>query len=395
MKVDKSKWKQLPLGEICEILNGYAFKSSLYIPENGLRVIRIANVQDGYISDELPQYYPLSYEQELNKYILYEGDLLMSLTGNVGRVGILPKEMLPAMLNQRVACLRLKQNYVKKFLYYRFRYREFISDCSQASKGIAQLNLSTEWLKKYIISIPSINVQNTIASELDALQEVIDGYREQMADLDALAQSIFIDTFGHVSINDKEWPIIHLGKLGSFKNGLNFDKQERGVKIKVIGVGDFKDLKRLDDFENISLIELTNISEEYLLRNEDIIFVRSNGNKNLVGRCLEVFPGSEAISYSGFCIRFRKNSDINNSYLLGILTDKEYKTAHILKSNGIGIQNINQKILTNLPIPVPPIELQQHFATQVEAIEQQKDLIRQQLADAEMLLSERMQYYFS
>lgn len=115
----------------------------------------------------------------------------------------------------------------------------------------------------------------------------------------------------------------------------------------------------------------------------------------MVGRCLEVFPNNTEVTFSGFCIRFRKSVEIINKYLISLLTDIEFKNTHILKSNGIGIQNINQKLLSSLPIPVPPIDIQKKYAIQVEAIEKQKELIRQQLTDAETLMAERMQYYFS
>ena len=71
-------------------------------------MIRIANVQDGFISDEKPCFYPDCSDDEIGKYMLQEGDLLISLTGNVGRVGLLTKEFLPAALNQRVSCIRIK-----------------------------------------------------------------------------------------------------------------------------------------------------------------------------------------------------------------------------------------------------------------------------------------------
>lgn len=95
------------IGDICDILNGYAFKSNNYAT-SGIRIIRIANVQKGYIEDSSPQFYPLSSQKEIERYMLCKGDLLMSLTGNVGRVATLTSDMLPAALNQRVACLRIK-----------------------------------------------------------------------------------------------------------------------------------------------------------------------------------------------------------------------------------------------------------------------------------------------
>ena len=252
-----------------------------------------------------------------------------------------------------------------------------------------------KFLKELIISFPSLLNQQAIVAELDALQAMIDGYKAQIADFDALVQSIFLDTFGDVAANNKSWDIIPMGQLGNFKNGLNYSKGERGKSLKVIGVGDFQNIKSLSSFDHISSIEVEYIPQEYLLHNEDIVFVRSNGNKNLVGRCLEVFPNDTEVTFSGFCIRFRKSVDIINKYLIALLTDIGFKKAHILKSNGIGIQNINQKLLSNLLIPIPPIDMQKEYAAQVEAIENQKELLRQQLVDAETLMAERMQYYFS
>ncbi len=98
--------EKIRIGDACEILNGYAFKSDKYV-DDGIRIIRIANVQKGYVEDNTPAFYPMD-STGLEKYLLKEGDLLMSLTGNVGRVAVLEKQFLPAALNQRVACLRLK-----------------------------------------------------------------------------------------------------------------------------------------------------------------------------------------------------------------------------------------------------------------------------------------------
>ncbi len=104
--------KRVKLGDVCEILNGFAFKSADYV-NSGIRIIRIANVQKGYIEDIDPAFYPID-SVGLEKYMLEEGDLLVSLTGNVGRVAFLGKQFLPAALNQRVACLRLKSDRISK-----------------------------------------------------------------------------------------------------------------------------------------------------------------------------------------------------------------------------------------------------------------------------------------
>ena len=177
-----SHYENLPNGwSVCrisdigiKILNGYAFKSKLYIDE-GIKVIRITNVQDGYVCDDDPKYYPLDYSAELQKYMLYENDLLMSLTGNVGRVGFLHKEMLPAALNQRVGCLRGGEGIIcKEFLYYYLQTDSFKHDCLDSAKGVAQLNISTEWLKEYKILLPPYLEQRRITKKISEIFSLID-----------------------------------------------------------------------------------------------------------------------------------------------------------------------------------------------------------------------------
>jgi type I restriction enzyme S subunit len=83
-------WTYKKLGEVCEILNVFAFKSERYTGQ-GIRVLQITNVQKGLIVDDDPKYYPFDEEANIKQYMLKEGDLLMSLTRNVGRVGLLQK----------------------------------------------------------------------------------------------------------------------------------------------------------------------------------------------------------------------------------------------------------------------------------------------------------------
>ena len=193
-------WTYKKLEDVCFVLNGFAFKSERYV-EHGIRVLRITNVQKGAIVDNDPKFYPLDEVLSIKQYILNEGDLLMSLTGNVGRVGLLQSDLLPAALNQRVACLRIKTNNVLlKYLFHLFNSDRFEKDCIFNAAGIAQKNLSTEWLKKYSIPVPPLSEQQRIVSELDLLSSIIEKKKAQLKEYDQLAQSIFYDMFGDVII---------------------------------------------------------------------------------------------------------------------------------------------------------------------------------------------------
>lgn len=98
-----SKWEKVELSDIAIFQNGYAFKSSTYI-DSGDFVIRIGNVHDTGINLNNPAYVNAT-ELNAEKFRLSQGDILMSLTGNVGRTAFIKEEHLPAVLNQRVAKL--------------------------------------------------------------------------------------------------------------------------------------------------------------------------------------------------------------------------------------------------------------------------------------------------
>ncbi|MDR0948439.1 MAG: restriction endonuclease subunit S [Lachnospiraceae bacterium] len=184
--------KYVPLGEVCEILNGYAFESENYV-DSGARVIRITNVQKGRIVDSNPKFYPLS--GEYSSYALREGDVLMSLTGNVGRVGFLEKDLLPTYLNQRVACLRVvAPDVLLKYIYYCLNNDHFETDCISASRGIAQKNMSTKWLADYFVPIADMSTQRIIVGFFDRLSQLIADRQNQLAKIDLMVKSRFVTT---------------------------------------------------------------------------------------------------------------------------------------------------------------------------------------------------------
>ena len=276
-----------------------------YCTSQGTRIIRITNVQKGYVVDNDPKFYSDEDFKDLFQYSLFEGDLVMSLTGNVGRVGILQKNMLPAALNQRVACLRVKSKKMQlNYLFHLLNSNLFENAAIQSARGIAQLNMSTEWLKNYIIPLPPLSTQLAIVSELDKINELIRLKKEQLKDFDNLAQSLFYEMFGDPVENEKGWEAKKLGEIGEFKNGLNFSKDENGHSIKFLGVSDFQNKKSIasDQLDCISLSEC--VQEDYLLKTGDIVFVRSNGKKELIGRSVKMYI-TEPTTYSGFCIRCR------------------------------------------------------------------------------------------
>ena len=158
------------------------------------------------------------------------------------------------------------------------------------------------------------------------------------------------------SIIPSDWKQYCLGELGKNKNGLNFHSEDKGIKIRILGVGDFGNLSVLRDVNALSEISMRFMpDDELLLKNGDIVFVRSNGSKELVGRNLLVYPQNEKVSFSGFCIRFRLSSDkITTAEYINLVLDNGVLKQKLQSENqGSNISNLNQSIIDNLQISIP------------------------------------------
>ena len=385
----KKDWTYKKLGEVCDILNGYAFKSNKYV-DKGIRVIRIANVQKGVIVDDQPAFYPLSTQSEIDKYILNEGDILMSLTGNVGRVGILQKEMLPAALNQRVACLRMIDNSLySKFFFHYLNSDLFEQKCIASARGIAQLNMSTEWLKEQFIPIPPLSIQRSIVAELDLLHSVISKKKEQLRELDNLAQSLFYQMFGDPITNPMGWEIKKLGEVAETTSGGTPSKSNN------------------EYYENgtIPWLRSGEVSQGFIYNTE--LFITQKGLDNSSAKMIPVDSvaiamygatvGEVGIIKSPMCTNQAICSILPNKYLVPIYLRyflMAMKPKYIAVAAGGAQPNISQAIIRNTHLPLPPLSLQQSFAAKVIAIEAQKQAITQSIQHAEALLAQRMDNYF-
>ena len=367
-------WVRKSISEICD-------KASSNIAQN-----KIADMDGDY-----PVYGASGYVQNVDFYHRDTDYIGIVKDGSgVGRVNVYPAY---SSLLGTMQYIIPKDGYLLRYVAYALKGLNLSSFAS----GAAIPHIYFKDYGKCKIDVPPLSEQQRIVSELDLLSCIIEKKKAQLKEYDQLAQSIFYDMFGDPVTNEKGWDVEYFGDIASFKNGLNYHPKEDGFQIKCIGVGDFQDYRELRDFKLIKDYSIDEvIDESYYLKDGDIIIVRSNGSKELVGRNMIVYPQDKKVTYSGFCIRCRLNSlSILPVVLNRILSDKG--TMMVLRQEGRGcnISNINQKILSSLPIILPPLPLQQSFASKIEAIERQKALIQQSIAEVQMLFDSRMDDWFA
>ena len=262
-------------------------------------------------------------------------------------------------------------------LYYLIDSELFLAQKDKNCSGATQKAITNGGMAKIEISVPPLSEQGILVDKLKHLTQLIADKKKQLNLFDEIIKSRFIEMFGDPVTNLKGWTTKPLLDMGNCKNGMNFHTDDSGMEMHCLGVGDFKDLSFIDGTDHLPVISLNEAPpEESMLRDGDIVFVRSNGNKALVGRCLVVYPRSTPTTYSGFCIRYRLTSnEVDTTYLLRVLKTDSMRRK--MTGRGANIQNLNQQILAALDIPLPPIKLQQAFAAFVEQVDKSKFYIVQ------------------
>ena len=187
------------------------------------------------------------------------------------------------------------------------------------------------------------------------------------------------------------WEKVKLGDIASFSNGINFNKTAYEKGVKLIGVSNFGD-RFYPDYLQLQEVKKDIVRPEDCLRNGDIVFVRSNGNKELVGRCMLVKNPTERVTYSGFCIRARLNDTdrYDPVYFTYYFKSKAFRRAVSGTAVGANIQNLSQARLSNHDCNVPDIETQHRIADILSAYD---DLIENNQKQIKLLEEAAQRFY--
>ena len=159
-------WEECALSEKLDVLGGYAFKSDQFDENEGVPVLRIGNINAGYFKSVNMVYW--KEDKKLEKYIMYPGDLVMSLTGTVGKddygnVCILNNDYEKYYLNQRNAKLEIKEGINKYYLSQLLKFQRVKKKLTGINRGVRQANISNRDILNLVVPIPPMDIQNRFA----------------------------------------------------------------------------------------------------------------------------------------------------------------------------------------------------------------------------------------
>ena len=333
-------------------------------------------------------------KEEIDRYSVRKGDLLVCEGGDTGRSAIWEKEE-PVLYQNALHRVRFTTEMEARFAMYCLWHLKNKGQIDQKySKGVTIKHLVKSSLLSIELPVPPLSTQLSIVSELDKINELIRLKKEQLKDYDNLAQSIFYEMFGDPVVNEKGWEVKKLGEVALIKTGpfgsmLHKEDYITGG-IPLINPMHIQNFKAVPDKDfSISKEKAAELCN-YQLKINDVIFARRGD----IGRCA-VISDKEAGCLCGtgsLFVRFERK--LSSIYTMYVVRTTSFIKELVSKAKGATMLNLNSSTMENLRFPIPPLPLQQLFAQRIELIEKQKAEVQRTIKDLETLLASRMQYWF-
>jgi len=269
-------------------------------------------------------------------------------------------------------------------------------DWNEVITGAAQPQITRQSLSPLHIIIPPLPEQEKIVAELDCLSGIIEKKKQQLKELDSLAQSIFYEMFGNPIDNEKGWEVKRLEELCDIINGFAFPSSDfaecnpiKVIKITNVGVNEFisDDSSLPKEYNNMEGCKVHTgdiviaLTRTIILTGVKRAIVPNEYNESLVNQRVAAILANDRIVSRRFIYSFL-GTDFVRQYILQ-------------KATALMQPNLSIRDLRDMPTVYPPLALQQEFASKIDVIEKQKELIKQSIAETETLFNSRMDFYFN
>ena len=359
-------WPLVKLGDLADILSGYAFKSNLFNTDKvGLPLIRIRDVVDG----KSETYYSGEYPRE---FLIDDGDLLIGMDGDFNRETWSGGQ---ALLNQRVCKITANSLDLDQRYLYHFLPKELLR-IHASTPAVTVKHLSVKVLRDIDVPLPPLEEQKRIAAILDKADAIRRKRQQAIKLADDFLRSVFLEMFGDPVTNPKGFPV---GTIRDLIDSANYGTSDKASET----IGEFPILRMGNityeggwDFSNLKYIDMNEKDrDKYLVKKGDLVFNRTN-SKELVGKTA-VYEDERVMVIAGYLIRVRCNSIGNSHYVSAYLNSSHgKKTLEAMCKSIVGMANINAQELQDIKILMPPIQLQDEFSKIVSSCnEKKKNLI--------------------
>lgn len=373
----KQGWEIKKLGDVASYINGYAFKPEHWV-DNGIPIIRIQNLNNpnasfNFCNFEIP-----------SKYIVERGDILISWSASLG---VYEWNSDKGYLNQHIFKVVFDKGDICKY-YLKYVVSTKINDMLKNLHGATMKHIVKKDFDNIQIPVPPLAEQERIVAELDCLSGVIEKKKQQLKDLDALAQSIFYEMFGDPITNEKGWEVSSMKDVAPNKlyKGKITDYDGRYWLLNLDMV-----ISNTGEIIQKNYVDFSEIGDSTITFNEEnVLYSKLRPYLNKV-----VLPKSEGYATSELVPLYPSKDILHRLFLAFLLRSNSFVEYISNKVAGAKMPRVSMKDFWSFKVILPPLSLQQSFASKIEAIEKQKELIKQSIKEVETLFNSRMDYYFN
>lgn len=391
--MDKGNWTYRKLGEICEVQNGlWTGKKPPFVK---VGVIRNTNFTKDCTLDDSDIFFTDVEEKAYKKRKLLKGDIIIEKSGGsekqpVGRPILFDLDGEYSFSNF-TSVLRLNTNELTPSFLHKVLVGLYFQGKTRPlqSKTTGIHNLDFNKFLQFSIPVPPLPIQQRIVAELDCISGILEKKRQQLKELDNLAQAIFYDMFGDPVENEKGWEVKKLGEIGELSRGVSKHRPRNapellGGTMPLIQTGDVSNSGMYITEYNSTYSDIGVKQSRVWQKGTLCITIAANIGKCSILTFEACFPDSVVgfIPFEYACVEYMY-------FVFGAIQK-------MLENNAMGVaqKNINLGILNQLSLALPPLSLQQSFAAKIEAIEKQKERISQSIKEVQTLFDSRMQEYF-
>ena len=378
-----SEWKDVIIGDHVDLISGYAFKSADFLvgkTEDSLPVIKIKNVANGDVNLNDVVYH--KYYSNLEKFLLYKGDVLIAMTGNHPQaetqvVGDVSRYKLKdkSLLNQRVGKLIVKDETSLDFIYYLFKNDDVRYYLANQSSGSAnQANISKADILGLNLTIPLPLEQTAIASVLSSLDDKIDLLHRQNATLEKMAETLFRQWF--VEEAKEEWEEVRLGSIVEVINGVSYKSDD--LNPSTTAMVTLKSFDRNGGFRMDGFKEYTGkYKEQHILKEGDLVVAHTDITQeaDVIGNPVMVIgnPKYDILVFSMDLVKvISKDENYSNEFLYLLMKSREFKEHCLGYSNGSTVLHLSKKAVPEYEMKLPPNNLINDFSKKVKPLVQKQ-----------------------
>ena len=375
---------------------GSALKNECFVNENEAycmvyeqkhAIQKTMDVETRYINEQ-------KYN-ELKRFNIRGGDIIVSCRGTIGETFIVPDDAPLGIMHSSIMKIRLKQGIYDKYYFNLLLKSRLKKHAIEANGSGIKMAISATELGKELFPVPSMDKQLTITNVISKISKIVELRKKEMFALDELIRARFVEMFGDPETNPNGWNECALSEKLNVVGGYAFKSdgfsEESGIPVLRIGninAGFFRPVNLVYWQEDESL-------DRYAMHPGDLVMSLTGtvgkddyGNVCILGDDYDMYYLNQRNA------KLEIIEGIDKFYLSQLLKFEQIKKKLTGISRGVRQANISNKDILNLVVPVPPMKLQSQFADFIKQVDKSKVKVQKALDETQKLFDSLMQQYF-